>query len=236
MGRGKIVIRRIDDTTSRQVTFSKRRNGLLKKAKELSILCDAEVGVIVVSNTGRLYEFASTSIRSIVKRYNKEQEDYQLMSPTSEAKFWQREAETLRQQLKYLEENQRQLKGEELNGLSVKDLENLESQLETSLNSIQTKKDQLFTDEIQQLNRQGVISHQENMKLFKEVNVLQKENAELQKKRGVLQVHGEKDIKRCSMQPHGFSTRCDLDGPIDLQLRQPQQRDYETPENATKLR
>ncbi|XP_058215553.1 MADS-box transcription factor 23-like [Rhododendron vialii] len=234
MGRGKIVIRRIDDTTSRQVTFSKRRNGLLKKAKELSILCDAEVGVIVVSNTGRLYEFASTSIRSIVERYNKEQEDYQLMSPTSEAKFWQREAETLRQQLKYLEENQRQLTGEELNGLSVKDLENLESQLEMSLNSIRTKKDQLFTDEIQQLNRQGVISHQENMKLFKEVNVLQKENAELQKK-----VHGENDIndiKRYSMQPHGFSTRCNLDGPIDLQLCQPQQRDCEMPENATNLR
>ncbi|RRT75404.1 hypothetical protein B296_00025116 [Ensete ventricosum] len=60
MGRGKIAIRRIDDTTSRQVTFSKRRNGLLKKAKELAILCDAEVGVVVFSSTGRLYEFAST--------------------------------------------------------------------------------------------------------------------------------------------------------------------------------
>ncbi|KAL7002969.1 MADS-box transcription factor 57, partial [Sarracenia purpurea var. burkii] len=60
MGRGKIVISRIDNSTSRQVTFSKRRNGLLKKAKELSILCDAEVGVIVISCTGRLYEFASS--------------------------------------------------------------------------------------------------------------------------------------------------------------------------------
>ena len=60
MGRGKIAIRRIDDTTSRQVTFSKRRNGLLKKAKELAILCDAEVGLVVFSSTGRLYEFAST--------------------------------------------------------------------------------------------------------------------------------------------------------------------------------
>ncbi|KAI8554751.1 hypothetical protein RHMOL_Rhmol05G0121900 [Rhododendron molle] len=232
MGRGKIVIKRIDDTTSRQVTFSKRRNGLLKKAKELSILCDVEVGVIVFSSTGRLYEFASTSMRSIVERYNKEQEDYQLMSPTSEAKFWQMEAATLRQELKYLEESQRQLKGEELNGLSVKDLENLESQLETSLKGIRTKKDQLLTDEIQELNRQGVIIHQENMKLYKEVIVLQKENAELQKK-----VYGENDInshKRSSMKPHGFSTGYELDGPRDLQLCQPQ--NYETPENATNLR
>ncbi|KAG5543768.1 hypothetical protein RHGRI_016502 [Rhododendron griersonianum] len=60
MGRGKIVIRRIDNTTSRQVTFSKRRNGLLKKAKELAILCDAEVGVIIFSSTDKLYESAST--------------------------------------------------------------------------------------------------------------------------------------------------------------------------------
>ncbi|KAG5528119.1 hypothetical protein RHGRI_028900 [Rhododendron griersonianum] len=60
MGRGKTVIRRIDNTTSRQVTFSKRKNGLLKKAKELGILCDAEVGLIVVSSTGKLYEYSST--------------------------------------------------------------------------------------------------------------------------------------------------------------------------------
>lgn len=61
MGRGKIVIRRIDNSTSRQVTFSKRRSGLLKKAKELSILCDAEVGVIIFSSTGKLYDYASNS-------------------------------------------------------------------------------------------------------------------------------------------------------------------------------
>lgn len=60
MGRGKIVIRRIDNSTSRQVTFSKRRNGLLKKAKELAILCDAEVGLVIFSSTGKLYDFAST--------------------------------------------------------------------------------------------------------------------------------------------------------------------------------
>ncbi|XXG63593.1 hypothetical protein AAC387_Pa05g1744 [Persea americana] len=62
MGRGKIVIRRIDNSTNRQVTFSKRRNGLLKKAKELAILCDAEVGLIVFSSTGKLYDFSSTRV------------------------------------------------------------------------------------------------------------------------------------------------------------------------------
>jgi hypothetical protein len=59
--RGRREMRRIEDTTSRQVTFSKRRSGLLKKAYELSVLCDAEVALIVFSPRGRLYQFASAA-------------------------------------------------------------------------------------------------------------------------------------------------------------------------------
>ncbi|KAG5552233.1 hypothetical protein RHGRI_010348 [Rhododendron griersonianum] len=59
LGRGKIEIKRIENTTNRQVTFCKRRNGLLKKAYELSVLCDAEVALIVFSTRGRIYEYAS---------------------------------------------------------------------------------------------------------------------------------------------------------------------------------
>lgn len=59
--RGRREMRRIEDTTSRQVTFSKRRSGLLKKAFELSVLCDAEVGLVVFSPRGRLYQFASAT-------------------------------------------------------------------------------------------------------------------------------------------------------------------------------
>ncbi|GAY61856.1 hypothetical protein CUMW_213220 [Citrus unshiu] len=72
MGRGKIEIKRIENTTNRQVTFCKRRNGLLKKAYELSVLCDAEVALIVFSSRGRLYEYSnSNSIRSTIDRYKK---------------------------------------------------------------------------------------------------------------------------------------------------------------------
>ncbi|GAB4853353.1 MADS-box transcription factor 23, partial [Ancistrocladus abbreviatus] len=60
MRKGKILIKRIDNMASRQVTFTKRRKGLFKKAKELSILCDVEVGVIVFSTSDKLYEFASS--------------------------------------------------------------------------------------------------------------------------------------------------------------------------------
>ncbi|XP_039134136.1 MADS-box protein SOC1-like [Dioscorea cayenensis subsp. rotundata] len=69
MGRGKTEMKRIENATSRQVTFSKRRNGLLKKAFELSVLCDAEVALVVFSPRGKLYEFASSSMQETINRY-----------------------------------------------------------------------------------------------------------------------------------------------------------------------
>ncbi|KAK1300202.1 MADS-box transcription factor 26 [Acorus calamus] len=59
MGRGKVKLRRIENITHRQVTFCKRRAGLLKKARELSVLCDAEIGLIIFSTNGKLYELAT---------------------------------------------------------------------------------------------------------------------------------------------------------------------------------
>ncbi|XP_051117688.1 MADS-box transcription factor 23-like isoform X1 [Andrographis paniculata] len=183
MGRGKIPIRRIDNSTSRQVTFSKRRNGLLKKAKELAILCDAEVGVIIFSSTGKLYELSNTSMNSIIDRYSKvKEEQYQLINPPSEAKFWQREAASLRQQIQELQESHRKLMGEELYGLTVGDLEGLENQLQTSLHNVRLKKENKFTEEIQELSRKGNFINQENAELIKKINLMEQENMDLYRK------------------------------------------------------
>ncbi|KAK7310821.1 hypothetical protein RJT34_08571 [Clitoria ternatea] len=70
MGRVKLQIKKIENTTNRQVTFSKRRNGIIKKAYELSVLCDVHVALIMFSPSGRPTLFsANTSIEEILERY-----------------------------------------------------------------------------------------------------------------------------------------------------------------------
>ncbi|CAN6821862.1 unnamed protein product [Brassica oleracea] len=59
MGRRKVQIKRIENKSSRQVTFCKRRNGLIEKARQLSVLCESSVAVLVVSATGKLYNSSS---------------------------------------------------------------------------------------------------------------------------------------------------------------------------------
>jgi len=58
-GRGKVEVRRIENSVSRQVTFSKRRRGLAKKARELAVLCDADVALLIFSDKGRMHHFAA---------------------------------------------------------------------------------------------------------------------------------------------------------------------------------
>jgi hypothetical protein len=68
MAREKIEIKRIANASARQVTFSKRRRGLFKKAQELSILCEADVALVVFSSTGKLYDYSSS--RYSLKHYS----------------------------------------------------------------------------------------------------------------------------------------------------------------------
>ncbi|KAF7848078.1 hypothetical protein BT93_L2313 [Corymbia citriodora subsp. variegata] len=184
MGRGKIVLKKIDDSIRRQVTFSKRRKGFLKKAREISILCDAEVGIIIFSCTGKLYDFASSSMQSVLQRYTElREEGHQLLNPASKIKLCQREVASLRQQLQHLEVLHRQLMGEQLSGLSVKNLENLENQLEMSLKRVRAQK--------------GNVMQQENIELHKKISLVLQENNALRKK-----VHRARDVNRGSQYSH----------------------------------
>ncbi|KAI3833208.1 hypothetical protein MKW92_023670 [Papaver armeniacum] len=140
MVRGKTVMRRIENATSRQVTFSKRRNGLLKKAHELSVLCDAEIALIVFSPTGKLYEFSSssTSMQKTIERYRKYNKEVQENS--QQLKY---EAANLAKEIENLEASKRKLMGEGLESCSINELEIAENQLEKSLLIIRGKKGKL---------------------------------------------------------------------------------------------
>ncbi|KAG2226496.1 hypothetical protein INT45_014240 [Circinella minor] len=69
MGRKKIKIQTIQDERNRQVTFLKRKNGLMKKAYELSVLCDCQVALIIFNTHGKLVQYASTDIDRILMQY-----------------------------------------------------------------------------------------------------------------------------------------------------------------------
>ncbi|KAF3919609.1 hypothetical protein ABW20_dc0103860 [Dactylellina cionopaga] len=68
MGRRKIEIKAIKDDRNRSVTFLKRKGGLFKKAYELSVLCSADVAIIIFGNNKKLYEFSSANIDEIIER------------------------------------------------------------------------------------------------------------------------------------------------------------------------
>ncbi|KAJ9683226.1 hypothetical protein PVL29_018990 [Vitis rotundifolia] len=70
MGRGKLQLKRIENKNNRQVTFSKRRSGMMKKAHELSILCDVDLALIIFSARGRLYEFCGCNERRWIRILN----------------------------------------------------------------------------------------------------------------------------------------------------------------------
>jgi len=69
MGRKKIQITRITDERNRQVTFTKRKFGLMKKAYELSVLCDCEIAVIIFNSHNKLFQYASTDMDKVLLKY-----------------------------------------------------------------------------------------------------------------------------------------------------------------------
>ncbi|KAL0321326.1 UNVERIFIED_CONTAM: Floral homeotic protein AGAMOUS [Sesamum radiatum] len=164
-GRGKIEIKRIENTTNRQVTFCKRRNGLLKKAYELSVLCDAEVALIVFSSRGRLYEYANNSVKATIERYKKATSDPPNSGSNSEAntQYYQQEASKLRAQISNLQNQNKNMLGESLGALTLRELKNLESRVERAISKIRSKKNELLYAEIEYMQkRQEIDLHHNN--------------------------------------------------------------------------
>ncbi|XP_030463373.1 MADS-box protein AGL42-like isoform X2 [Syzygium oleosum] len=169
MARGKVQMRRIENATSRQVTFSKRRNGLLKKAHELSVLCDAEIAVIIFSQKGRLYEFSSYSeIRKTIDRYRRSANDADTYQANMEQHILHLKQETteMKRKIELLEASLRKLSGQCLGSCSIDEIQEIGDQLERSLSSIRERKAQVFNDQIQQLQAKERSLKEENAKLL----------------------------------------------------------------------
>ncbi|XP_050386105.1 agamous-like MADS-box protein MADS3 [Argentina anserina] len=153
MGRGRVELKRIENKINRQVTFSKRRNGLLKKAYELSVLCDAEVALIIFSSRGKLYEFASSGMTQTLERYQRSNYSSHDNTIKRETECWYEEVSKLRAKYDSLLRTQRHLLGEDLGPLSVKELQNLEKQLEGALTQARQRKTQIMIEQMEHLRK-----------------------------------------------------------------------------------
>ncbi|KAL6543726.1 Agamous-like MADS-box protein ap1 [Orobanche gracilis] len=178
MGRGKVQLKIIENKINRQVTFSKRRGGLLKKAHEISVLCDAEVALIVFSHKGKLFEYSTDSCMDrILEKYERYSfAERQLVSnePESPAN-WTIECSRLKARIELLQKNHRHYMGQDLDSMSLKDLQNLEQQLDTGLKSIRSRKNQLLYESISELQRKEKAIKEQNTMLAKKIKEKEKE-------------------------------------------------------------
>ncbi|KAK4777251.1 hypothetical protein SAY86_005939 [Trapa natans] len=173
MGRGRVQLKRIENKISRQVTFSKRRTGLLKKAHEISVLCEADVALIVFSTKGKLFEYSTDScMERILERYERyTYAERQLISVEhiESQGDWSFEYPKLVSRIEVLQRNIRNLAGEDLDPLNLRELQYLEQQLDTALKRIRTRKNQLMHESIHELQKKERTLQEQNNMLSKKV-------------------------------------------------------------------
>ncbi|XP_061345647.1 agamous-like MADS-box protein TM6 isoform X3 [Gastrolobium bilobum] len=142
MGRGKIEIKLIENPTNRQVTYSKRRNGIFKKAHELSVLCDAKVSLIMFSKNNKMHEYISPGLttKKVIDQYQKTLGDIDL---------WRSHHEKMLENLKKLKDINNKLRrqirhrigeGFDMDDMSFQQLRSLEEDMVSSIGKIRERK------------------------------------------------------------------------------------------------
>ncbi|KAL8141881.1 hypothetical protein V2J09_014913 [Rumex salicifolius] len=174
MGRGKVELKRIENKINRQVTFSKRRTGLLKKANEISVLCDADVALIVFSPKGKLFD-----MERVLERYERYSYSERQLNPPDPTSYgsWALEKAKLTARLEVLQKNVKHYVGEDLDSLSLKELQSLEQHLESALKHIRSKKNQQMDESISVLQKKAKSIQEQNNVLAKNIKEKQKEVA-----------------------------------------------------------
>ncbi|TKY71505.1 MADS-box protein JOINTLESS [Spatholobus suberectus] len=165
MARKKIPIKKIDNINARQVTFSKRRKGLFKKAQELSTLCDAEIALIVFSATSKFFEYASSSMQQILERRNRHSAIQGSDNPSIEQQLGSDSYDMLRMEVEDKTHELSWLNGQELQGLTIQELQKLEEVLQRRWTTISKIKDEKIIQEIDHLKTKEAELMEENQKL-----------------------------------------------------------------------
>ncbi|XP_020223001.1 MADS-box protein JOINTLESS [Cajanus cajan] len=173
MTRKRIQIKKIDNISSRQVTFSKRRKGLFKKAQELSTLCDADIALIVFSATSKLFEYASSSMQQVIERRDRHSAMHRLDRPSIEMQIETDSNDILRKKVEDKSRELKQLYGEDLQGLTLQELQKLEELLKRGLTNVSKLKDEKVMEEIFTLKRKGVELMEENQRLKQVPSIFQ---------------------------------------------------------------
>uniref|UniRef100_A0A0E0AD00 MADS-box domain-containing protein n=1 Tax=Oryza glumipatula TaxID=40148 RepID=A0A0E0AD00_9ORYZ len=129
MGRGKIEMKRIEDATRRQVTFSKRRAGLMELFHR--------------------YEITTRNTR--LQETNRDDEQMVM------------EITRLRNEIDQLEASLRRQTGEDLSSVStVDELSQLQLQLESSLSNVHARKDELMSQQLEDMRCMHQTVHEQN--------------------------------------------------------------------------
>ncbi|KAK3135526.1 hypothetical protein QOZ80_5BG0419990 [Eleusine coracana subsp. coracana] len=138
MGRGKIEIKRIENSTNRQVTFSKRRAGIVKKAREIGVLCDAEVGVVIFSSAEKLYDYCTprTTLSRILEKY---QTNSGKILWDEKHKSLSAEIDRVKKENDNMQIELRHLNGEDLNSLQPRELIAIEEALQNGQTNLREK-------------------------------------------------------------------------------------------------
>lgn len=172
MAREKIKIRKIDNITARQVTFSKRRRGIFKKAEELSVLCDADIALIIFSATGKLFDFSNCRMKDILSRYTRQTKEEKQEEPFLELQLENSNLAKLSKEVADKSQELRKLKGEDLQGVDLEELLKLERLIGDSLSRVIDTKGKRIKHEIETLQKQGDILMEENQKLRRKMIAL----------------------------------------------------------------
>ncbi|GLJ23996.1 hypothetical protein SUGI_0456850 [Cryptomeria japonica] len=178
MGRGKVVLQRIENKINRQVTFSKRRQGILKKAQELAVLCDAEVALVIISAKGKVYDYGNVGTHKTLERYQKC--SYSLQDSTAidrESQNWHFEVANLRHQHAELERIKKHLSGEDLHDLSIQYLQQLEDDLDKALLKVRRERDRHFEEKLRDQKLKERQLQEQNKHLQKQVDECQRQHS-----------------------------------------------------------